>query len=427
MDELSKRFAALSPEQRQLLELRLKNKGLSPLPETARAVATVTPEAGESSPEALTQTGTAEVDWKQRSIGRGLRFGLYFFSGDGSKETEDKYRLVIESAKFADHHGFDAVWTPERHFQDFGGLYPNPSVLSAALAVLTERLQIRAGSVALPLHHPVRVAEEWSVIDNLSRGRVAVSFASGWHPDDFIFAPDAYDERRETMFRHIELIRKLWAGETIRLRGVREQEVEIKIMPKPLQPRLPVWITSSGSAETWSRAGEIGANVLAAYVGYADEELTERITLYRESRAAHGHDPEQGVVTLMLHTFIGRSDEAVRQKVRVPFTNYLRTYFKQYENVHVAPDAISDADKDVLMAAAFEKYFESHTLLGTPAKCARLLDRLTKLGVDEVACLVDFGVEADAVLDSLHHLNELREHYARPQEPEARPGVAAKR
>jgi natural product biosynthesis luciferase-like monooxygenase protein len=427
MDELSKRFAALSPEQRQLLELRLKSKGLSPPTDTTRAVATVTPETGESSTEALTQTGTGEVDWKQRSVEQGLRFSLYFFSGDGSKETEDKYRLVIESAKFADRHGFDAVWTPERHFQDFGGLYPNPSVLSAALAVLTERLQIRAGSVALPLHHPVRVAEEWSVIDNLSRGRVAVSFASGWHPDDFIFAPDAYDERRETMFRHIELIQKLWAGEAIRLPGIREHEVEIKIMPRPLQPRLPVWITSSGSAETWSRAGAIGANVLAAYVGYSDEELKARIGLYRESRAAHGHDPHRGLVTLMLHTFVGQSDEAVRRKVRVPFTNYLRTYFKQYENVHVAPDAISDADKDALMAAAFDKYFESHTLLGTPAKCARLLDRLAKLGVDEVACLVDFGVEADAVLDSLHHLNELREHYALPHEHEARHGLTKER
>jgi natural product biosynthesis luciferase-like monooxygenase protein len=425
MDELSKRFAALSPEQRQLLELRLKNKGLSPPGATPPLAAAVSAEPVASSPGAPASAVAGEVDWKQGSVERGLRFSLYFFSGDGSKETEDKYRLVIESAKFADRRGFDAVWTPERHFQDFGGLYPNPSVLSAALAVLTERIQIRAGSVALPLHHPVRVAEEWSVIDNLSRGRVAVSFASGWHPDDFIFAPDAYDERRETMFRHIELIGKLWAGETVRFQGVKEREVEIKIMPKPLQPSLPIWITSSGSAETWTRAGVIGANVLAAYVGYSDEELQERINLYRAARAAHGHDSQQGVVTLMLHTFVGESEEAVRQKVRVPFTNYLRTYFKQYENVHVAAEAVSDADKDALMAAAFEKYFASHTLLGTPAKCSRLLARLAKLGVDEIACLVDFGVEAEAVLDSLHHLDELREHYARTHEPGARPNMAA--
>lgn len=426
MDELSKRFAALSPEQRQLLELRLKNKGLSPPLESTQAAEIVTPESGEPPPpDVLMPTVNREVDWKQRRVERELRFSLYFFSGDGSKETADKYRLVVESAKFADRHGFAAVWTPERHFQDFGGLYPNPSVLSAALAVLTERIQIRAGSVALPLHHPVRVAEEWSVVDNLSGGRVGVSFASGWHPDDFIFAPDAYDERRETMFRHIELIRKLWAGETIRLPGVREHEVEVKIMPKPVQACLPIWITSSGSAETWSRAGAIGANVLAAYIGYSDEEMAGRINLYRESRAASGHDPQRGVVTLMLHTFVGESEAGVREKVRVPFTNYLRTYFKQYENVHAAADAISEADKDALMAAAFEKYFESHTLLGTPAKCARLLERLTKLGVDEVACLVDFGVEAESVLASLQHLNELREHYVQTCEHEARVGATA--
>lgn len=417
MDELSKRFAALSPEQRQLLEVRLKNKGLTPPVETTRATGDATPEHGgrppvETAAPTAAAADAAGVDWKRSKAGHELTFGLYFFSGDGSKETEGKYRLVLESARFADRHGFDAVWTPERHFQDFGGLYPNPSVLGGALAVLTERIRIRAGSVALPLHHPVRVAEEWSVVDNLSGGRVAVSFASGWHPDDFIFAPDAFDERRETMFAHIELIRKLWAGETIQLLGVKGQEVAVKIMPRPLQPSLPVWITSSGSAGTWARAGAIGANVLAAYIGYSDEELQGRINLYRESRAAHGHDPRSGVVTLMLHTFVGASEEGVRRKVRVPFTDYLRTYFKQYENVHVATDAISDADKDALMAAAFDKYFESQTLLGTPAKCARLLDRLAKLGVDDIACLVDFGVEAGDVLDSLHHLNELREHYA---------------
>ena len=342
-----------------------------------------------------------------------MRFGLYFFSDDGSKDSAEKYRLVIESAKFADRHGFEAVWTPERHFQDFGGLYPNPSVLSAALAVLTERVEIRAGSVALPLHHPVRVAEEWALVDNLSKGRAAVSFASGWHPDDFIFAPDVYEDRKETMFRHIELIRRLWGGETVRLPGAFGREVALQLRPKPVRKTLPIWITSSGSAETWARAGEVGANVLAAYVGYTDEELSQRIALYRGARARAGHEPQAGVVTLMLHTFVGASDAEVRERVRAPFKSYLRTYLKQYENVHVSPGAVSKADEDVLLAAAFEKYYAERTLLGTPAKCARLVERLAALGVGEVACLVDFGVEADLVLESLGALNELREHFGR--------------
>src|SRR4029453_9616557 len=114
-----------------------------------------------------------------------MKFSLFFFSDDGSSTTENKYQLLTEATKFADRHDFIAVWTPERHFYEFGGLYPNPSVLGAALAMITERIQIRAGSVVLSLHSPVRVAEEWAVVDNLSNGRVALSFATGWHAHDY--------------------------------------------------------------------------------------------------------------------------------------------------------------------------------------------------------------------------------------------------
>lgn len=399
MDDLSKRFTSLTPEQLALLELRLKKQGLrSPLEQTVE----VAPAPVEQSEE--------ELDWKSKPVEKSLSFSLYFFSDDGSKDSPDKYRLVLESAKFADRNDFSAVWTPERHFQDFGGLYPNPSVLSAALATITERVQIRAGSVALPLHHPVRVAEEWSVVDNLSNGRVAVSSASGWHPDDFIFAPAVYEDRKEVMFRHIELIQRLWAGETIMMPGVGDQEVAVRLLPKPLQKRLPIWITSAGSAATWIRAGEIGANVLAALIGYSFEDLADRISNYREARARHGHD--SGIVSIMMHTFVGQNNNTVKEQVRAPFTHYLRSYFKQYDNVRVATGDVTEADRDAIMNAAFELYFENNTLMGTPAKCSRVIEQLLAVGVDEVACLVDFGVAADAVLDNLQYLNELREHYS---------------
>src|SRR6185503_1277973 len=166
MDDFSKRLAALTVEQRELLELRLKKRGL----ESVVSEVTTAPD-GSAVPDMPADELPDDAAWREREVERAINFGLYFFSDDGSKNSDDKYRLLLESAKFADRHGFTAVWTPERHFQAFGGLYPNPSVLSAALAMITERVEIRAGSVALPLHHPVRVAEEWSVVDNLSRGR----------------------------------------------------------------------------------------------------------------------------------------------------------------------------------------------------------------------------------------------------------------
>jgi natural product biosynthesis luciferase-like monooxygenase protein len=399
MDDLSKRLAALTSAQRELLELRLKKKGLESAVSAATAPAPVV---------------VAEVpddpDWKQRKVERAIDFSLYFFSDDGSKNSDDKYRLLIESAKFADSHGFNAVWTPERHFQAFGGLYPNPSVLSAALAMITERVQIRAGSVALPLHHPVRVAEEWSLVDNLSRGRVAVSYASGWHPNDFLFAPDVYEQRKEVMFSHIETIRQLWKGKTVEFPGVNGSPVQVSILPRPIQAQLPIWLTTAGNPETWRRAGEIGANVLAALPGYAPEDLKQMIETYREARANHGHDP--GIVSMMVHTFVGDNNQAVKEKVRVPFTHYLRTYFKQFEKIQADQAELTEADKDALMAAAFEQYFHDKTLFGTPGKCVRLVEKLSELGVDELACLIDFGVDTDSALASLHHLDELREHFS---------------
>src|SRR6185369_2417219 len=135
---------------------------------------------------------------------RPLDFSLFYFASSNSEGQRDKYRLLLEGARFADRAGMTAVWTPERHFHAFGGPYPSPSVTAGALAVATERLQIRAGSVVLPLHSPIRVAEEWSVVDNLSGGRAGIAFASGWHADDFVFAPQSYTDRKEVLFRGVE-------------------------------------------------------------------------------------------------------------------------------------------------------------------------------------------------------------------------------
>ena len=144
---------------------------------------------------------------------RSIEFGLIFFSSSEAAFSGDKYRLVIESARFADRHGFSSVWIPERHFTKDGWLYPNPAVLQAALARETQQIHLRAGSVVMPLHNPLRVAEEWAMVDNLSGGRVGISFASGWHPNDFALFPENYANRNEAMYRGIQTVQKLWRGE----------------------------------------------------------------------------------------------------------------------------------------------------------------------------------------------------------------------
>ena len=400
-DDLSRRLSGLSPEQRELLLRRLREKGL--------AASTAQTPAAPAAPAAEPADAATPL--------RPIRFSLFFFSEGDGKSAQESYELLRESARFADRHGFAAVWTPERHFQDFGGLYPNPSVLSAWLATATERIGIRAGSVVLPLHDPLRVVEEWAVVDNLSHGRVAVSFASGWHPTDFALSPGTYGDRRELLFRHLETVRRLWAGEAVRAAGVDGREVEVRVLPRPVQPELPVWITCSQSDATWIRAGEVGANVLT--IVQPLPVLAEKIARYRAARAARGHDPETGVVSVMLHTFLGEREAAVKEKVREPMRAYLRTYVDQYGFLAGGVQGVRQEDLEDLVSITFENYYATLSLLGTPERCAGVVDRLRAIGVDEAACLIDFGVDAPSILDALPHLERLR------QRCEAEPAAVA--
>ncbi|MEU3650015.1 MupA/Atu3671 family FMN-dependent luciferase-like monooxygenase [Lentzea sp. NPDC034063] len=337
-------------------------------------------------------------------------FSLFYFANEDSSSP---YRLLVDGARFADDHGFKAVWTPERHFHAFGGPYANPALTSAALSTITSRVRLMAGSVVMPLHDSIRVAEEWSMVDNLSNGRAGVAFASGWHPDDFAFFPDRYAERHQHTWRGIEDVRRLWRGESITVRGGAGNDVEVRTFPRPVQRELPVWITASGSPETFAKAGELGANVLTHLLGQSVEELAGKIALYRRSLAEHGHDPAAGVVTLMVHTFVGDDEDAVLEIVRKPFQDYLRSSVGLVARLAASLgindlDSLDDSDMAALLDVAFTRYAETSALFGTPQNCRRLVERLHEAGVGEIACLIDFGVDEDLVRASLPQLNELR-------------------
>jgi natural product biosynthesis luciferase-like monooxygenase protein len=362
---------------------------------------------------------------RRRTVERSMDFSLFYFASDESSSEGEKYRLLLEGAKFADRHGFRAVWTPERHFHNFGGLYPNPAITGAAIAAITENIQIRAGSVVLPLHHPVRVAEDWAVVDNLSGGRVGISFASGWHVDDFVLNPENYVSRKEIMCEQIEKVRGLWRGETLRFPGAVGQDVEVRTLPRPVQKELPIWITAAGSLETFQLAGRLGAGVLTHLLSQDLDDLSDKVMAYRKAWKDAGHGPGEGHVALMLHAFIGHDLEVVRETVRQPFCDYLMSSYGLIMNFarsigsEVDLYHLTEEDKRSFLARAFDRYFTTSGLFGTPDLCFEMIERLKAIGVDEVACLIDFGVDPDEALKSLRLLNELRQ---RSNGKKSRPG-----
>ncbi len=343
-----------------------------------------------------------------------MEFSLFYFSSNETEFSDDKYRLFLEGSKFADRHYFTAVWLPERHFHAFGGIYPSPSVLCGALATVTQKIRLRAGSVVMPLHNPIRVAEEWSVVDNLSQGRVDLAFARGWNAGDFALMPEAYKNSAEVLFSGVKTVQKLWRGEKITLPNGLGEPIEVGIYPSPKQAELPVWITCSGGGERFMEAGATGANVLTALLFQEIEELTEKIALYRQARADNGYDPNTGKVTLMLHTFVGKDIEEVRELVRAPFTDYLKTSVNLWSSGKKNVNELTEKEREMLVAYAFERYFQTNALFGTPTTCQTLIDRLSKIGVNEVACLIDFGVDVESVLENLNSLNTLKNSFQNP-------------
>jgi natural product biosynthesis luciferase-like monooxygenase protein len=347
-----------------------------------------------------------------------LSFSVLFFASDSVTNDTDRYSLVRAATQFADANKFEAVWFPERHFHRFGGLFPNPSLLAAAAACWTRRIRIRAGSVIAPLHDPVRIAEEWSVADNLSQGRIELSFGAGWHADDFVLAPDAYATRHAIMLESISKVRELWEGHGARRTNGLGRTVSVRMHPPPVQKQLPIWVTASASPGTFEAAGTAGANVLTHLLHQDVADLGRKIELYRRARRGAGHTPMAGRVAVMLHTFLDRDASAARRLVREPLSDYLTASASL--DVRAAADGgklggglalgwDERAERQIHQAVrvAVKKYTHG-ALIGSPESCLPLLAQLASAGVNEIACLVDFGLGQDLVLASLGLVSSAR-------------------
>ncbi|MFG3392319.1 MupA/Atu3671 family FMN-dependent luciferase-like monooxygenase [Streptomyces parvus] len=352
-------------------------------------------------------------------------FGVYFFgdypetgtgesAGAGRAGTPEAYDALFETVRFADEHGFSSVWLPERHFDSFGGLFPNPSVLASVVARETGRIRINAGSVVLPLHDPVRVAEEWSVVDNLSGGRVGIGCATGWHARDFALHPDRFADRRRIAFDHLDEVRRLWRGEAVRRRTGEGAEAEIRIRPRPVQEEPPFFLAASGQPASYEEAARRGLGVVTNLMSQTVEELAANIALYRRTRAACGLDPDAGRVTVLVHTYLGDDHATARADALEPMVRYLRSSLLMRSAATAAGQrredvaAASEEDLDYLFRRAYDRYCDRRALIGTPDSVAPFVAALHGAGVDEIAALVDFGMDRERLRSGLEHLDVLR-------------------
>jgi natural product biosynthesis luciferase-like monooxygenase protein len=354
---------------------------------------------------------------------RAIDFNLFYWGNDDGPGPR-KYQLLLDGARFADANGFNAVWTPERHFHAFGGPYPNPSVTGAAVAAVTKNLSVRAGSCVAPLHHPARIAEDWSVIDNLTNGRAGLGIAAGWQPHDFVLRPEnAPPDNKPAMYEAIETLRRLWRGDAVEF-PMRDGSMHAVVtQPRPVSKELPIWVTIAGNPDTWREAGEIGANVLTHLLGQSIDEVAGKIKIYHAALREAGHNPEDFTVTLMLHTYLAQTRDAAERVARGPMKEYMGSAaglikqfawvfpaFKRPKGVNNAFEmdlgTLGDDELEAILDFAFERYFEDSGLFGTIQDALARVEQLKCIGVNEIGCLIDFGIEPELVMEGLKPLAE---------------------
>jgi probable F420-dependent oxidoreductase len=208
-----------------------------------------------------------------------LRFGLWYAFRNPHqwrRSYQDIYAEILEQIVWAEGIGYDDVWLTEHHFADDGHA-PSPLLQAAAIAVKTKKIRIGTSVLLLPLYHPVRVAEDGATIDVLSGGRFELGVGVGYRVEEFSGLGIRREQRGSRANEGLEIIRRLWEGETVSYTGKHFQIENARITPEPVQrPRPPIWVGGFAGAAIRRAArfadGYIGTgDMKSIYEGYLGE------------------------------------------------------------------------------------------------------------------------------------------------------------
>ena len=206
-----------------------------------------------------------------------IRFGLaYDFRNPAQwrRPWAEVYRGILDQIVFAESLGFDAIWLTEHHFVD-DGYTPAPVPLMAAIAMVTQRVEIGTDILLLPFYNAVRLAEEVATVDILSGGRAMVGIGMGYREEEYAAFGQTRAQRLRRTTEGIDVLRGAWADEPFSYQGTYYQLDNVDVTPKPVrQP--PLWLATA-SEPAARRAARLGLHILpqgdraAAYQPWLDE------------------------------------------------------------------------------------------------------------------------------------------------------------
>lgn len=240
-----------------------------------------------------------------------LRIGLGLFTGQiptGSDRTfAQEYRDAVELTRLAETLGFDSVWVSEHHGSSDGYL-PSCLPLLATLAEASDRLLLGTGVVLTPFHHPLRLAEDAAVVDQISEGRLLLGLGLGWREEEFRMWGFPVAERVRRTTETVEILRKAWTGERFSHEGKIFRFDDVVITPRPFQePGVPVYL--GGMVEpAIKRAGRLGDGYIRSR---GDLESSRQALGWAEEGArSAGKDPSDLRFALLQNAFVWEEGDA---------------------------------------------------------------------------------------------------------------------
>jgi probable F420-dependent oxidoreductase len=296
-----------------------------------------------------------------------MKFGLYSSIANPPR-GEDLDRCIDETiaeAQLAEACGFDSCFFGEHH-QDTDGFLPSPLIVATAVAARTTRLRVGTSVILLPLHHPVRVAEDVITLDLVSRGRVTLGVGIGYQPADFGAFSVPMEDRVTRFEESVEILRLCWAGEPFSYRGRHFTLENVRIRPRPLQrPGPPLWIGASVPAAA-RRAGRVADG----FVGTPSTSLdnaTRLADIYTHAAREAGRQPE---VVQMRDAWVA----VTRAEADAVYGPHVMMAYRYYWENRLAEFRTMPADAPFTLDALAP----DRLVLGDPETCVREFQRWQK-------------------------------------------------
>ena len=293
-----------------------------------------------------------------------MRFGLYssIASPPRGEHLERCVDEVVAEAQLAEACGFESCFFGEHH-QDRDGFLPSPLIVATAVAARTTTLRVGTSVVLLPLHHPVKVAEDVVTLDIVSKGRVTLGVGIGYQDADFRAFSVPKAERVTRFEESVEILRRCWTGEPFSFQGAHYRLDDVRVLPRPVQrPSPPLWIGANVPAAA-ARAGRLAD----AFVGTPsmDLEVTRRLAdVYRQAAGKAGRPAE---VVLMRDAWVAES-RAEAERVYGP--EVMAAYRYYWDHRSLSFGNVPEGTPFTLENLAVDRL-----VLGDPETCVREFQR----------------------------------------------------